>query len=95
MPSCQLDEPVDTPGGFFRRKPWLIHAWCLRPSLGPSIISLQAYIIGRLIVEVLRGIPGEITREAFLNELYGTRPTPAPPARDWAHWCCPASQGLG
>eukprot|EP00667_Euglena_gracilis_P001417 EG_transcript_1419 len=36
-------------------------------------ISLQTYMVARFIVQVLRGIPGEITRQAFLDEVYNTR----------------------
>eukprot|EP00667_Euglena_gracilis_P003285 EG_transcript_3293 len=36
-------------------------------------ISFQTYMIGRLVVQVLRGIPGAITRQSFLDELYNTR----------------------
>lgn len=39
-------------------------------------LSFQAYFIGRFIVQVLRGIPGDITRQSFLDELYTTRPRP-------------------
>lgn len=40
----------------------------------------QAYLTGVLIVQVLRGIPGTISRAAFLDQLYNTRPGRTPVA---------------
>ena len=35
-----------------------------------SFVSFEGYVTGRLTIEVLRHIPGDITREGFLNTLY-------------------------
>lgn len=52
---------------------------CLRgppPGMSPDLITFQAYLAGRLTAHVLRGIPGAITRQSFLDELYNTRLRP-------------------
>eukprot|EP00667_Euglena_gracilis_P000574 EG_transcript_574 len=36
-------------------------------------MMFEGYLDGRLIAEVLKGIPGEVTRQTFLDELYNTR----------------------
>eukprot|EP00667_Euglena_gracilis_P009620 EG_transcript_9783 len=36
-------------------------------------LVVEGYVIGRLVAQVLRGIVGEVTRRAFLDELYNTR----------------------
>eukprot|EP00667_Euglena_gracilis_P000903 EG_transcript_903 len=45
----------------------------LPPGLAPDHLVLEGYLNGRLIAEVLRGVPGDLTRAAFLEELYNTR----------------------
>ena len=41
---------------------------------GPDPLSLEGYIAGRLVIEVLRGIPAaRVTRAAVLDQVYNTR----------------------
>ena len=35
----------------------------------PGFVSLEGYLAGRLVVEAIRRIPGELTREAFLDAI--------------------------
>ena len=35
----------------------------------PGFVSLEGYLAGRLVVEAIRRIPGEPTREAFLDAI--------------------------
>ena len=35
----------------------------------PGFVSLEGYLAGRLVVETIRRIPGEPTREAFLDAI--------------------------
>jgi len=35
----------------------------------PGFVSLEGYLVGRLVVEAVKRIPGEPTREAFLNAI--------------------------
>eukprot|EP00667_Euglena_gracilis_P007507 EG_transcript_7583 len=69
----QVMPPLDTPGlalvPQFRRAATLF----LPANLTADLISFQAYLTGVLIVQVLRGIPGAISRAAFLDQLYNTR----------------------
>eukprot|EP00667_Euglena_gracilis_P001846 EG_transcript_1847 len=69
----QIVPPLDTPD--LDIVPQFLQAASLYfpANIAPNLFSFQAYLIGRLIVEVLRGIPGQITRAAFLDELYTTR----------------------
>eukprot|EP00667_Euglena_gracilis_P000283 EG_transcript_283 len=68
----QVVPPLDTPNLDIVTQ-FLNASSLYTPNVSPGIISFQAYIIGRLIVEVLGNIAGPITRAAFLNELYNTR----------------------
>eukprot|EP00668_Euglena_longa_P010349 GGOE01012531.1.p1 GENE.GGOE01012531.1~~GGOE01012531.1.p1 ORF type:complete len:964 (-),score=265.06 GGOE01012531.1:2455-5010(-) len=43
------------------------------PGLAADHISLESYVVGRLIVQVLQSIVPPVTRAAFLEELYSTR----------------------
>lgn len=36
----------------------------------PGFVSLEGYIVGRLVIEVLRSMEGDLTRESFLDTLY-------------------------
>eukprot|EP00667_Euglena_gracilis_P005267 EG_transcript_5300 len=69
----QVVPPLDTPDLDFVAQFQTSAGLYLPPNLHPELISFQAYLVGRLIVEVLKGIPGEITRQSFLDELYNTR----------------------
>eukprot|EP00667_Euglena_gracilis_P000192 EG_transcript_192 len=64
--------PLDTPGFSLVSDFQSAAAVYMSPDLVDHL-SFQAYVIGRLIVQVLRGIPGDITRQSFLDELYNTR----------------------
>eukprot|EP00667_Euglena_gracilis_P002787 EG_transcript_2793 len=64
--------PLDTPG-LHVVADFLNAAALYMPSNLMDHLSFQAYFIGRFIVQVLRGIPGDITRQSFLDELYTTR----------------------
>jgi ABC-type branched-subunit amino acid transport system substrate-binding protein len=35
----------------------------------PGFVSLEGYLIGQLVVEALKRVPGELTREAFLDAI--------------------------
>jgi hypothetical protein len=35
----------------------------------PGFVSLEGYLVGRLVVETLKRLPGEPTREAFLDAI--------------------------
>eukprot|EP00667_Euglena_gracilis_P011209 EG_transcript_11439 len=48
-------------------------ALAMPPGLAPDHLSFEGYINGRLIAQVLRGIPGALSRPAFLEQLYSTR----------------------
>jgi branched-chain amino acid transport system substrate-binding protein len=37
----------------------------------PGFVSLEGYLVGQLVVQALKRIPGEPTREAFLNAIEG------------------------
>jgi ABC-type branched-subunit amino acid transport system substrate-binding protein len=37
----------------------------------PGFVSLEGYLVGQLVVQALKRIPGEPTREAFLNAVEG------------------------
>ena len=39
------------------------------PGAKPGFVSFEGYIVGRLVVEALKRIPGEPSREAFLNAI--------------------------
>jgi ABC-type branched-subunit amino acid transport system substrate-binding protein len=41
----------------------------VNPSSKPGFVSLEGYLVGRLVVEALKRIPGEPTREAFLDAI--------------------------
>ena len=39
----------------------------INPGAKPGFVSLEGYLVGQLVVQVLKRIPGEPTREAFLD----------------------------
>ena len=41
----------------------------INPGAKPGFVSFEGYIVGRLVVEALKRIPGEPSREAFLNAI--------------------------
>ncbi len=41
----------------------------VNPSAKPGFVSLEGYMVGRLVVEALKRIPGEPTREALLDAI--------------------------
>eukprot|EP00668_Euglena_longa_P010475 GGOE01012682.1.p1 GENE.GGOE01012682.1~~GGOE01012682.1.p1 ORF type:complete len:830 (-),score=223.19 GGOE01012682.1:2147-4300(-) len=69
----QVVPPLDTPGLAFVTQFQSAANLYLPAGMSMDLVSFQAYMAGRLIVQVLRGIPGEITRKSFLDELYNTR----------------------
>jgi branched-chain amino acid transport system substrate-binding protein len=44
----------------------------LAPDAKPGFVSLEGYLVGRLVVEALKRIPGEPTREALLDAIIKT-----------------------
>ncbi|MGF1623489.1 MAG: ABC transporter substrate-binding protein [Alphaproteobacteria bacterium] len=40
------------------------------PEMGPEFVSLEGYIVGRLVVAALSGIEGEPTRQGLLDAIY-------------------------
>jgi ABC-type branched-subunit amino acid transport system substrate-binding protein len=44
----------------------------LQPDAKPNFVSLEGYIVGRLVVEALEKIPGAITRQALLDVIAKT-----------------------
>ena len=43
----------------------------VNPKSKPGFVSLEGYLVGQLVVQALKRIPGEPTREAFLNAIEG------------------------
>jgi branched-chain amino acid transport system substrate-binding protein len=41
----------------------------VNPNSKPGFVSLEGYLVGRLVVEALKRIPGEPTREALLDTI--------------------------
>ena len=41
----------------------------VNPSAKPGFVSLEGYLVGRLVIEALKRIPGEPSREAFLDAI--------------------------
>ena len=39
----------------------------VNPNSKPGFVSLEGYLVGKLAVEALKRVPGEPTREAFLD----------------------------
>eukprot|EP00667_Euglena_gracilis_P002716 EG_transcript_2718 len=69
----QVVPPLDTPDLPIVSQYQSAAAQYLPPGMSPDLITFQAYLAGRLTAHVLRGIPGAITRQSFLDELYNTR----------------------
>ena len=44
----------------------------LAPDAKPGFVSLEGYLVGRLVIEALKRIPGEPTREALLDVITST-----------------------
>jgi ABC-type branched-subunit amino acid transport system substrate-binding protein len=44
----------------------------LDPEAKPGFVSLEGYLVGRLVIEALRRVPGEPTREALLDAIFHT-----------------------
>jgi branched-chain amino acid transport system substrate-binding protein len=44
----------------------------LAPDARPEFVSLEGYVVGRLVIEALKRIPGEPTREALLDAIANT-----------------------
>jgi branched-chain amino acid transport system substrate-binding protein len=44
----------------------------LAPDAGPGFVSLEGYLVGRLVIEALKRIPGEPTRKALLDAIANT-----------------------
>eukprot|EP00668_Euglena_longa_P028203 GGOE01035359.1.p1 GENE.GGOE01035359.1~~GGOE01035359.1.p1 ORF type:complete len:1250 (-),score=442.07 GGOE01035359.1:1200-4472(-) len=65
--------PLDTPGLSIVQKFQKAAALYMPSNLTVDQLVFEGYLDGLLIVQVLQGIPGEITRRSFLNELYNTR----------------------
>jgi ABC-type branched-subunit amino acid transport system substrate-binding protein len=41
----------------------------LDPKAKPGFVSLEGYLVGRLVIEALKRVPGEPTREALLDAI--------------------------
>jgi ABC-type branched-subunit amino acid transport system substrate-binding protein len=44
----------------------------LDPNAKPGFVSLEGYLVGRLVIEALKRVPGEPTREALLDAITST-----------------------
>jgi branched-chain amino acid transport system substrate-binding protein len=44
----------------------------LDPAAKPGFVSLEGYLVGRLVIEALKRVPGEPTREALLDAITST-----------------------
>ncbi len=44
-----------------------------QPTESPDFTSLEGYVVGRLFCQIAAMVPGELTREKFLDILYGTK----------------------
>jgi branched-chain amino acid transport system substrate-binding protein len=44
----------------------------LDPDAKPGFVSLEGYLVGRLVIEALKRVPGEPTREALLDAITST-----------------------
>ena len=44
----------------------------LDPEAKPGFVSLEGYLVGRLVIEALKRVPGEPTREALLDAIFHT-----------------------
>ena len=44
----------------------------LDPEAKPGFVSLEGYLVGRLVIEALKRVPGEPTREALLDAIFQT-----------------------
>jgi len=44
----------------------------LDPEAKPGFVSLEGYLVGRLVIEALKRVPGEPTREALLDGIFHT-----------------------
>lgn len=44
----------------------------INPNAKPGFVSLEGYLVGQLVVEALKRLSGEPTREAFLNAVEGS-----------------------
>jgi branched-chain amino acid transport system substrate-binding protein len=44
----------------------------LDPEAKPGFVSLEGYLVGRLVIEALKRVPGEPTREALLDAITST-----------------------
>eukprot|EP00667_Euglena_gracilis_P003399 EG_transcript_3406 len=71
--STQVVPPLDTPNLAIMSQYRSAAQQYSSSDINADPVAFQAYLVGRLIVQVLRGIPGAITRQAFLDELYHTR----------------------
>jgi ABC-type branched-subunit amino acid transport system substrate-binding protein len=43
------------------------------PTIKPGFVSLEGYMVGRLVIEVAKTVKGDLTREAFLDSLYNMK----------------------
>jgi hypothetical protein len=41
----------------------------INPNSKPGFVSLEGYLVGQLVVETLKRIPGELSRETFLDAI--------------------------
>jgi ABC-type branched-subunit amino acid transport system substrate-binding protein len=41
----------------------------INPGSKPGFVSLEGYLVGQLVVEALKRVPGELSREAFLDAI--------------------------
>ena len=43
----------------------------VNPKSKPGFVSLEGYLVGQFVVQALKRIPGDLSREAFLNAVEG------------------------
>eukprot|EP00667_Euglena_gracilis_P003137 EG_transcript_3143 len=69
----QVMPPLNTPGLSIVSQFKTAAALYLPSGLTADPLSFEGYMVGQLIAQVLQGIPREITRQSFLDQLFNTR----------------------
>jgi ABC-type branched-subunit amino acid transport system substrate-binding protein len=41
----------------------------INPNAKPGFVSIEGYLVGRLVIEALKRLPGEVSRETFLDAI--------------------------
>lgn len=61
--------PFPEDGGLPLVAQYLAAMKAMDPSAEPGFVSLEGYMVGALVIQVLQKMPGEVTREGFLSTL--------------------------